>query len=451
MKSRPGPIYEVSCFVDAQDAAAFANALDQTVRVALERPDIVDVRVHERPGGGDDPNRWLIEYVLAEDADVDNLVASGVLPAAGDGESVFGTTARFGTRLLGELPDQGPTPAPRPDCLNCGTPLSGQYCGECGQRARSRLISLWELVTDAFGDLFELDSRLWRTLIPLVVRPGRLTDEYLKGRRVRFMPPFRMYLVLSLVFFLVAFTDPREKLGILFEAPAEAVAPQNGPDAPAGADPTAAEKLRQEILADLERGAPDPAGDDAPPGLNIELDPGGTGEIRCDLNDADLEELPDFLARRLTVERMERVCEQLKLDDGRAFADGVINAIPTALIVLLPVLAFVLAALYPLSRRYYVEHLLFLVHFHAFFFLLLTLQILFARAATWAGLPEAARVLTLVATSLYVPVYLFLAMRRVYGQGRFVTFLKFLVLTLAYLAGFTMTMLSVAIVVAFSL
>ena len=109
-----------------------------------------------------------------------------------------------------QLPDH-------PDCLNCGTELRGQYCGHCGQRATSRLISLWELLRDAFGDLFEFDSRLWRTMIPLLVRPGRLTRDYLLGRRARYMPPFRMYLVLSVIFFVIAFFDPREDLGLLFE------------------------------------------------------------------------------------------------------------------------------------------------------------------------------------------------------------------------------------------
>ena len=104
-----------------------------------------------------------------------------------------------------------------PDCLNCGTELRGQYCGTCGQRSRSRLISLWELVSDAFGDLLELDSRLWQTLLPLLIRPGRLTYDYLQGKRARFMPPFRMYLVLSVVFFVVAFFDPRDDLSLLFE------------------------------------------------------------------------------------------------------------------------------------------------------------------------------------------------------------------------------------------
>src|SRR5210317_1453093 len=104
-----------------------------------------------------------------------------------------------------------------PDCLNCGTALRGQYCGECGQRATSRLISLWELLRDGFGDLMDLDSRLWRTLTPLLVRPGKLTLDYLQGRRARYMPPFRMYLVLSVIFFVVAFFDPEDDLSLLFE------------------------------------------------------------------------------------------------------------------------------------------------------------------------------------------------------------------------------------------
>ena len=114
------------------------------------------------------------------------------------------------SKSAAQLPDH-------PNCLNCGTELRGQYCGKCGQRARGRLISLWELLQDAFGDLFELDSRLWKTLTPLLIRPGRLTRDYLEGKRARYMPPFRMYLVLSVVFFVVAFFNPQDDLSLLFE------------------------------------------------------------------------------------------------------------------------------------------------------------------------------------------------------------------------------------------
>ena len=125
------------------------------------------------------------------------------------------------------------------NCLNCGNRLRGQYCGTCGQRSSSRLISLWQLVSDAFGDLLELDSRLWQTLIPLLIRPGRLTADYLQGKRARFMPPFRMYLVLSVIFFVVAFFNPREDLALLYEPP-----PEPTPEESAGAPREGAPRRR---------------------------------------------------------------------------------------------------------------------------------------------------------------------------------------------------------------
>ena len=158
-------------------------------------------------------------------------------------------------------------------------------------------------------------------------------------------------------------------------------------------------------------------------------------EDDCEVDTSDVEDLPDFLARRFTPERVRQVCEQMIADQGKSVSEKVISNIPTALIVLLPLMALVLKVLYPLSRRYYVEHLLFFVHLHSFLFLLVTLQILFTRLATAIALPELATTLIIVASSIYAPVYLFVAMRRVYGQGRFVTFLKFIALFIAYIAG----------------
>jgi len=343
-------------------------------------------------------------------------------------------------------------PEASPNCLNCGGRLRGQYCGTCGQRSRSRLISLWELISDAFGDLFELDSRLWQTLVPLLIRPGRLTHDYLQGRRARYMPPFRMYLVLSVLFFVVAFFDPNDELGLLFEPEPETTA------AEAAAETTDAAEQAQEVIDELtEQGII--TEDELPTELKIDeggirftFDEDGSGtENDCDVDASDLEELPGWLARRLTVERLQRVCERTRLDDGEVLKDNVVDNIPAALIVLLPLMAFVLKALYPLSKRYYVEHLLFFVHFHAFFFLMLTLQILFIRLCTRLGIPEAIPILTIVVTSFYIAIYLFVAMRRVYSQGRIITFLKYIALVIAYSMGFALTMLGALVIAAFSI
>ena len=197
------------------------------------------------------------------------------------------------------------------------------------------------------------------------------------------------------------------------------------------------EEAREEIEEEL---------DDS---FNIRIDDDGSAETDCQVDDFSIDG-PEWLKRRLTPERVVQVCNQIKKDEGRQFVANLIDNIPVALIVLLPLMAFVLKALYPLSRRYYVEHLLFFVHFHAFVFLVLVLQILILRMTAVLPIPEAIGVLIIIAASFYVPVYLFMSMRRVYGQGRFVTSLKYVVLTVSYLAGFTLTMLGAVTMAAFS-
>ena len=103
------------------------------------------------------------------------------------------------------------------------------------------------------------------------------------------------------------------------------------------------------------------------------------------------------------------------------------------------------------AKRYYVEHLLFVLHFHAFFFLILTLEVLFSRATSWLGLPELVRNLSVFVVSVYVPVYLYKAMRRVYEQGRAITLLKYLFLFLTYVIGLSLLLLFAAFYTAFSI
>lgn len=335
------------------------------------------------------------------------------------------------------------------DCLNCGARLRGQFCSHCGQRASGRLISLWELLRDAFGDLFELDSRLWRTLIPLLISPGKLTQDYLEGRRARYMPPFRMYLVLSIIFFAVAFFDPQDELGLLFE-------PETNPAAQGVTDQEQARADAQDVLDELRKEGILPEGDAVPaqetPASAEEGNGSDSPEASSGLNlhftkDTDKctitghDSLPGWLGARLTRERLEAACDRIRSDNGKTLLKLLLDNIPVALIVLLPFMALVLKGLYPLSRRFFVEHLLFFVHFHAFFFLILTLQILFSRLARLVALPEIVSTLVILVASFYIPVYLYKAMRRVYGQGRVATLGKFLALTVAYYFGAAMTML----------
>lgn len=409
MTTRSGPIYEWTVSVGEDSAGAIRGFFETCRSDHIGDAGIDDIRVFENR------DSLVLQIAFRDRESLDAFLSgpSSALMSALD--AVRPESSRSTVRILEE--DSSTNLPSDSACLNCGTPLRGQYCGQCGQRARSRLISLWELVRDAFGDLFEIDSRLWQTLIPLLFRPGKLTADYLQGRRARFMPPFRSYLVLSLLFFVVAFFDPEEEFALFFEDP-----------------PTeTAEHVDERKEADQ-------------PAVNIQIDGDDVDEdCEWDVNG------PEWLERRMTPERMQRICESVYADNGKQLIDKVMDNIPAALIILLPIMALILKVLYPLSRRYYVEHVLFFVHFHAFFFLILSLQILWSRLIDAIGLHDVVSVLPIVVTSFYIPIYLFKAMRRVYGQGFFVTLLKYLILVVSYHIGFSLMLLGAFALAAFSI
>ena len=95
---------------------------------------------------------------------------------------------------------------PRPQtfvCANCHAELSGEYCAACGQRHEPHIHTVAHFAGEAFESISHADSRLWRTLWYLFARPAFLTREFFAGRRVAYLPPFRLYLVLSVIFFLL--------------------------------------------------------------------------------------------------------------------------------------------------------------------------------------------------------------------------------------------------------
>ena len=451
MPGTTGPVYEVTHRVDPEIIDDFDAWLAAHIEEMLELPGIARASVfiadddeHGRP-------RRVTHYLFDGDNELDEYLAGPAVTMRQAAEQLFGDQFEVARRVLRETEYVDGEVRPTEACLNCGTTLSGQYCGHCGQRARSRLISIWELMQEAFGDLFELDSRLWRTLIPLVVRPGRLTRDYLEGRRARFMPPFRTYLVLSIFFFLIAFFDPREELGLLFE-------PEETPTEEATEAGQDANEIRQEVLDELvEEGVISAeqaesgqlAGEDG----GVVIDPGGDQPLSTteECQDMDVGEMPDWMASRLTPDRLQVVCERVMADDGKAFIGKLLDNVPAALFILLPLMALILKILYPLSKRYYVEHLLFVIHFHAFVFLILTLQILFGRLGSIVSLPEAVSGVTIFAVSLYIPVYFYKAMRRVYEQGHVLSSLKFIVLLMSYFFGLSFILLFAALFAAFSI
>ncbi len=90
-------------------------------------------------------------------------------------------------------------------CLNCGTPLEleDRYCHHCGQLNSNKKLSFRDFFNEFFGSLFSYDSRLYRTLNTLIFKPGKISLEYIQGKRTKYANPFRFYLSISIIFFLL--------------------------------------------------------------------------------------------------------------------------------------------------------------------------------------------------------------------------------------------------------
>jgi hypothetical protein len=309
------------------------------------------------------------------------------------------------------------------------------------------MITVWELLKEVSEVLTTLDSRLWRTLEFLLLRPGRLTADYLKGRRARYAPPLRLFLGASLIFFFAEAVGNRLDL-------------DGGLKIQVGDDPEVAAPAGDEVSHPKEAASADeptaaaPEAEPADVGSGVaetaQTEPAATEDPCSDLS-VDLTSGNARLEEFLSDDRLRAVCRKIVVDHGASFGRALLDNIPIMMFLFLPLMAIVMKLLYLFTGRYYVEHLLFLVHYHAFFYLAVT----FALVAGWIfngqRLPEWPATLVTVATSIYVPYYLYRAMRLVYGQRRGMTLTKYFALVLAYFAALLTMFGLTAAVTAFTL
>ena len=282
-------------------------------------------------------------------------------------------------------------------CDNCGMPVERRFCGNCGQRLEPPVHSLWHFTKVATEDLTHADSRVWRTLAALLFKPGYLTREFLYGRRASYLPPVRLYLVLSVAFFLWASAGHRSPRVV------EIGAGDHGA-------PTA-------VVKPLAGGTTSVFS----PAL-----PGESAEQRTARICSTLVHYEGPLEKQV-LPAWRRVCPRLVADNGRELMEAYLHNVPRAMFLFLPLLAGVMMLMYWWPRHYYVEHLLLLVHNHAFVFLIVPLAWMLS-----ALLPGGGSWLR-AATVLYIPWYMFRSMRVVYGQGRALTLVKVGAVSLFYL------------------
>ncbi|MBX3697325.1 MAG: DUF3667 domain-containing protein [Dokdonella sp.] len=368
---------------------------------------------------------------------------------------------------------------PARTCPNCGAPAHGPFCYACGQSEKGMIRHLSEVMVDLADIVFNVDSRIFRSLGDLYFRPGYLTTEYLAGRRARYVTPFRLFFFLSIIAFFAiqASIDANDiQIGnndsIATATTAEAVKQQvdraveglETEKAATGVNDKTIRKLDDRIASVRERGAErikeieahaaavaagkEPPDEKKEPTVTMFEVDGKPWDFKS--NPVHVDWLSDGLNARLnnTVEHMRENVLNFKKDPSRLVA-GWFSVLPQTLFVVMPLFAVLLKFFYLFKRRLYMEHLLVALHSHAFIFMsvLVILLIQFLRGlSTDIGWLEALLGWLLAAAWTWLFVYLLLMQKRVYRQGWFMTILKYCVIGWCYSIFLTLALVAAGLI-----
>jgi hypothetical protein len=429
-------VYEVNIEVDPQHAAAYDGWLPGHIERILKLPGFLGAGLLRREAIAEGERagweRRTVQYRLASQRDLQNYLDQHAARMRAEAVELFGDRFHADRRVLSRVAMLEPAP-PAATCRNCGAPSPGQYCPECGQRSPARVLTLWELIKEATDDLTHSDSRVWRTLIPLMLKPGLLTREYLLGRRARYLPPFRLYLVLSVLCFLTLGLGDNERDFIRAEADLSAELARMDPE-----ERAEAERQLQELQRLRETGLPIPVpGSKAQGAPDATAQPGSRGKIDCE----KVQVSPAALRAAV-----QAACRKLNVEGGwRRFGEELFGNIPKMMFVFLPLIAFVSFLLHIFSGRYYVEHLLLFVHFHCFVFAAFVIQGLLSRGGDFFRPIEFVAGLLALVLFFYFPIYLYKAMRLVFGQRRWLAVPKFFLLSISYVACLAITFIGLVL------
>lgn len=358
---------------------------------------------------------------------------------------------------------------PLTHCENCGDGLRGHWCSKCGQPAVNYHRSFRHVIVDVLDSFFNWDSKFLRSLGLLLWRPGRLTNRFLEGHRVQVVHPLRLYLIVSIVFFLCARLIPvgdsqnirredmtaeqralfdekmarlrekqKTKKNRIFNFTAGDKKGQLPPSPPPPENASPAEQTPSESASPGEHPPPPVTESSASP-----------DDIDTAVNDAIEKEVDGKMKKRPGVHfgpdkhepqtQFEKWMEQRikdKIGEGgtrvKLFVETLRSNLSTMMLFCIPVFAFVLKILYVRQKRFYIEHLVYALNIHAFFYLA-TIIVVLISIGLHAVIPGAPQVLLTLLLCGIAFVQIFLSIRAVYRQSWFMSLFKFALGSFVYL------------------
>jgi len=269
-------------------------------------------------------------------------------------------------------------------CKNCGYSFEGKFCASCGQSVKEVQQPIFHFLGDMFGALFALDMRAVRSVPMLLMKPGKLSSEYVDGKRAKHVAPFRFYLFVSIIFFFLIGMQTKNLVNENIElSPDEITAVDSIANNASKANLTINGEDNNYPITSFAEG--------------VSLASGFEEILEAKLADSTISE----------AERAETTKYLNALDDPNYLISKVYQYVSWSFFILMPWFALILFLFSWKKRKYYVEHLVFSVNLHTFFFLVLILVFLISMA-----LPNSL-------DKMGVPIFLFMAVYTIVGIRNF--------------------------------
>ncbi len=289
------------------------------------------------------------------------------------------------------------------DCLNCGAEVKGHYCSECGQPNYEPRESFRHILTHFITDYLHLDEKFFSSLKYLLFRPGFLTNEYNAGKRVKFVHPFRLYIFITIVFFIFQSVDQKHN----------------------NKESIRIDTLNQEQIEELSDTVVYENGE-------ITVDKGfeQVSDTSVEQYLARQDSLPEeqrdgFIKRYFNKKTIAANKSDFKF--GEKVNETFKKNIPKMMFLILPIFAFILSMFFRKKKLYYVEHFYHSVYLHSFFYLYM---LIFAVVAFIA--PDAWKTYITIISLTGLFVYFYKSLMKVYEENAVFTLLKILIILILY-------------------
>src|SRR5215475_2013672 len=344
-----------------------------------------------------------------------------------------------GRRRIGRGKDIGP---PLTHCENCGADLQGHWCAQCGQPAIEYRRSFRHVVADLLNKFLNWDSKFFTTTALLILKPWRLTNEFLAGKRVSYVNPLRLYLLASILFFFAVnygakgiHVDP-SKIGAKDRA--ELQSDLKNTDLP----PQAREKIEEFLRESSPSPAPSPltnASSPAPAAVSpspktdttpprAEPEPNEQKKEYGKINERPFVVFDEDKSTTPFERWIEGRAKEKMGEHGTKmglFISTLFSNLPYMMLCCIPLFALVLKVLYVRRRLFYIDHLIYALHIHSFFYTGIMLMVL-ATIGLLHSLPGAIAGWLIALLWITFVTQIFLSIRYVYRQGWFWSIFKFL-------------------------